>query len=95
MTVVIVRDVADRYRGFLASVMPEVAPGVFVSPELSRAVRDRLWAVLDGWWSGVPGGSIVLTWRDDSAPGRLGLLTLGLPKRTLIELDGALLVCRN
>ena len=95
MTVVIVRDVADRYRGFLASVMPEVAPGVFVSPELSRAVRDRLWAVLDGWWSGVPGGSIVLTWRDDSAPGRLGLLTLGLTKRTLIELDGALLVCRN
>ena len=95
MTVVIVRDVADRYRGFLASVMPEVAPGIFVSPELSRAVRDRLWAVLDGWWSGVPGGSIVLTWRDDAAPGRLGLLTLGLPKRTLVELDGALLVCRN
>lgn len=95
MTVIIVVDVADRYRGFCASIMPEIAPGVFVSPELSRAVRERLWTVLDGWWSGMPGGSIVLTWRDDAAPGRLGLLTLGLPKRTLVELDGALLVRRD
>ena len=95
MTVVIVRDVADRYRGFLASIMPEIAPGVFVSPELSRAVRERLWAVLDGWWSGMPGGSVVLIWRDNGASGRLGILTLGLPKRTLVELDGALLVRRG
>jgi CRISPR-associated protein Cas2 len=29
MTVVVTRDVADRYRGFLASIMPEVATGVF------------------------------------------------------------------
>ena len=57
MTVVVVRDVADRYRGFLASVMPEVAPGVFVSPDLSRAVRERVWTVLSGWWDAVPGGS--------------------------------------
>ena len=95
MTVVVVRDVAERYRGFLASVMPEIAPGVFVSAELSRAVRERLWAVLDGWWNGVPGGSVVLTWRDDASSGRLGVLTLGLPRRTLVELDGALLVRRE
>ena len=95
MTVVVVRDVADRYRGFLASVMPEVAPGVFVSPDLSRAVRERLWAVLSSWWDAVPGGSVLLTWRDDTAPGRLGLLTLGLPRRGLVDLDGALLVRRG
>ena len=95
MTVVVVRDVADRYRGFLASIMPEVAPGVFVSPDLSRGVRDRLWTVLSGWWDGLPGGSIILTWRDDNAAGRLGLSTLGLPRRELIELDGALLVRRS
>ena len=58
MTVVVVRDVADRYRGFLASIMPEVAPGVFVSPDLSRGVRERLWAVLSKWWDGAPGGSV-------------------------------------
>ncbi len=92
MTVVVTRDVPDRYRGFLASVMPEVAPGVFVSPELSRAVRERLWAVLDGWWDGMPGGSVTLLWRDDGSPGRLGLRTLGLPRRDLADLDGALLV---
>ena len=73
MTVAMVRDVADRYRGFLASLMPEVAPGVFVSAELSRGVRERVWAVLSGWWDAIPGGSIVLVWRDEAAPGRLGL----------------------
>ena len=89
-----VRDVADRYRGFLSSVMPEVAPGVFVSPDLSRGVRERVWVVLSGWWDVWPGGSVVVTWRDDNAAGRLGLLTLGLPRRELVDLDGALLVRR-
>jgi CRISPR-associated protein Cas2 len=92
MTTIVVRDVADRYRGFLASIMPEVAPGVFVSAELSRGVRERLWTVLSGWWSAVPGGSIVVIWRDDGAPGRLGLMTLGLPVRELADLDGVLAV---
>ena len=95
MTVVVVRDVPDRYRGFLASVMPEVAPGVFVSPDLSRGVRERIWTVLAGWWDGMPGGSVLLTWRDDKAAGRLGLLTLGHPPRHLTELDGMLLVHRS
>ena len=95
MTVVVVVDCPDRYAGFLASIMPEVAPGVFVSPELSRAVRERVWTVLAGWWDGMPGRSILLTWRDDAAPGRLGLRTLGLPRRTLVELDGSLLVRRG
>ena len=52
-------------------------------------------AVLDGWWSGLPGGSVVLSWRDNGASSRLGILTLGLPKRTLIELDCALLLHRD
>ena len=95
MTVVITRDVADRYRGFLASVMPEAAPGVYVAAELSRGVRERLWAVLSGWWPSLPGGSILLLWKDDAAPGRLGCLALGLPVRELVDLDGCLLVRRS
>ena len=95
MTVVVTRDVADRYRGFLASLMPEIGPGVFVSPELSRGVRERVWTVLDGWWQAVPGGSVLMVWRDDTAPGRLGLLSLGLPPRQLADLDGVLLVRRG
>lgn len=42
MTVLVLRDVADRYHGFLASIMPEIGPGIFVSPELSRGVRERV-----------------------------------------------------
>ena len=38
MMVVVTRDDADLYRGFLASIMPEVGPGLFVTPELSRGV---------------------------------------------------------
>ena len=94
MTVVVTRDVADRYRGFLASVMPEVAPGVFTSPELSRGVRERLWTVLGNWWSELPGGSIVMVWKDDGAPGRLGIASLGTPVRKLFDFDGVLVVAR-
>lgn len=92
MTVVVTRDVPDRYRGFLASVMPEVAPGVYISPELSKGVRERVWTVLSAWWSAVPGGSVVMTWRDGSAAGGLGLAMLGTPPVALADLDGVLVV---
>lgn len=95
MTVVVTRDVADRYRGFLSSIMPEVGPGMYVSPELSRGVRERVWTVLSGWWDGIPGGSLLMVWKDDSVPGRLGLLTLGMPARSLADLDGVLVVRRG
>ncbi len=95
MTVVVTRDVAERYRGFLSSIMPEAAPGVYVSPELSRGVRERLWMVVSDWWSAMPGGSILFVWKDDGAPGRLQLRALGLPPRELSDLDGALLVRRG
>ena len=49
MTIVVTRSVPDRYRGFLASCMLELAPGVYASPEMSRAVRDRVWAVCCEW----------------------------------------------
>ena len=94
MTVIVTRDVADRYRGFLASVMPEVAPGVYIAPELSRGVRERVWAVLKDWWLALPGGSIVLAWKDDNAPGRLGIASLGTPVRKLADFDGVLVVAR-
>lgn len=95
MTVIVTRDVADRYRGFLASAMPEIAPGVYVSPDLSRGVRERLWSVLSDWWLALPGGSILLAWRDDKAAGQLSILALGLPPRTLVDLDGVLCVRRD
>ena len=94
-TVVVTRDVADRYRGFLSSVMPEIAPGVYVSPALTHGVRERLWAVVEDWWRERPGGSVVLAWKDDAAPGRLSIATLGLPPVHLVDVDGALMVYRQ
>jgi CRISPR-associated protein Cas2 len=90
MTVIVTRDVADRYRGFIASIMPEVAAGVFTAPELSRGVRERIWTVLTDWWGQKPGGSVLMVWRDDKAPGGLGVASLGEPSRELANLDGVI-----
>jgi hypothetical protein len=49
LAVIVTRDVADRFRGFLASVMLEVAPGVFISPRMNKGVRERTWSVLADW----------------------------------------------
>lgn len=95
MTVLVTRDVVDRYTGFLRSVMPEVAAGVFTSPELSKGVRERVWTVLSEWWSAMPGGSVLMVWKDDQAPGRLGVLSLGVPSRELADLDGILVTKRR
>lgn len=95
MTVVVTRDVAPRYRGFLASVMLELAPGVYTAPRCSAAVRERVWSVLSGWWTTLPGGSILMTWPDQKAPGDQRVLTLGLPPVTLHEHDGLTLASRR
>ena len=95
MTLVVTRDVADRYRGFLASIMPEIAPGVYIAPELSKAVRQRIRAVLADWWGTLPGGSIIMGWKDEMAAGQLGIFVLGLPPVTLADVDGMLMVKRN
>lgn len=95
MTVVVTRDVEPRFRGFLASVMLEVAPGVYTSPRLSAGARDRVWEVMTAWHEALGGGSIVMTWRDVQAPGGQAVRMLGLPPRELRDVDGALLVRRE
>jgi CRISPR-associated protein Cas2 len=90
MVVIVTRDVADRFRGFIASFALEIAPGVYTAPRMSKAVRERVWAVLADWHATFGGGSIVMTWRDPAEPCGQGLRTLGLPARTFVELDGGL-----
>jgi CRISPR-associated protein Cas2 len=90
MTVIVTRDVPARTRGFLASIVPEPAPGVYTAPDLTKGVRERIWAVVSDWHVATGGGSIVMIWRDDKSPGGLGLLTLGSPPRELADLDGVL-----
>ena len=55
ITVIITRDVEDRYRGFLSSVMLEIAIGVYTSPRLTKAVRERIWSVVSDWPARIAG----------------------------------------
>ncbi len=95
MAMIVTRDVEDRYRGFLTSIMLEIAPGVYVAPDLSAGVRVRVWDVLSGWWERLGRGSIVLVWRDKDAVGNLHIETLGEPPKEIVDADGILLVKRR
>lgn len=91
LTVLITRDVEDRYRGFLASAMLELGPGAYASPSLSARARDKIWDVLSDWHSQLGNGSLVLIYADRQADGGLAVRHLGAPPRTAVRLDGALL----
>ncbi len=95
MCVIVTRDVPARFRGFLASCMLEIAPGVYTQPSISAAVRDRVWAVLEGWWYHFEKGSIVMTWSAPRLAARQGVLTLGEPPKELVEYDGLHLAKRD
>ena len=95
IAMVVTRNVEARYRGFLTSVMLEVAPGVYVAPDMSAAVRTRVWDVLSKWWDVLGTGSVVLVWRDKQAVGNLSIRTLGEPPKEIVDADGVLLVKRK
>jgi CRISPR-associated protein Cas2 len=88
MTVVVTREAPDRFRGFLASVMLELAPGVYTAPRMSAAVRERVWEVLVDWHRFAPLCGVVMTWPDATHPAGQVVATLGFPKRMLVNLDG-------
>lgn len=92
---VVTQNVEARYRGFLASIMLEVAPGVYVAPDLSAGVLKRLWGVLSDWWAALRSGSIVLIYRDTKAVGNLRIETLGEPPKEIVNADGILLMKRK
>lgn len=95
LTLIVMRDVEPRFRGFVASAMQELAPGVFVNPRMSAGVRDRIWDVLADWFGARGGGAIVMAFQEPQSIGGLSVRTLGLPARELREVDGLLLVRRE
>ena len=95
MAMVVTRNVEARYRGFLTSVMLEIAPGVYIAPDLSAGVRTRVWEVLAAWWEALGTGSLVLVWRDTSAVGNVRIQTLGEPPKEIVDAGGILLVKRS
>lgn len=94
MTVIVTRNVSDRIRGFLASFMLELAPGVYSGARMSRAVRDRVWNVLGEWFQAESDASIVAVWREPGMPGGQAARFLGVPPVDLVELDGVVLARR-
>lgn len=92
MTVVVTVNVEARYRGFLASVMLEIAPGVYTSPRMTSGIRDRIWEVLTGWYNELDRGAIVMTWSDPEAIGEQQTRLLGEAPKTFVEADGVYLV---
>lgn len=94
LVVIVTRDVPDRFRGFLASVMLEVAPTVYISPRMNPGVRTRTWATLSDWYAAEPQGSVIMVWRDSNEIGGIGIENLGDPPRKLVDVDGVWLVKR-
>lgn len=92
MTVIVTVNVEARYRGFLASVMLEIAPGVYTSPAMTQGIRERVWDVVARWYYELRSGSIVITWRDPAAPGGQRIRTLGEPPKDIVDADGVHLV---
>jgi CRISPR-associated protein Cas2 len=95
LVMIVTRDVADRFHGFLASIMLEVAPNVFVAPRMNKGVRERTWGVVADWHTQEPRGSLVMVWRDLNEVGGIGLDHLGTPPRELVEMDGMWLTRRS
>ena len=92
MTVVVTVNVEGRYRGFLASAMLEIAPGVYTSPDMNSGIRERVWDVLSRWYYELGNGAIVMTWREPSAVGGQRIRTLGEAPKEIVDADGVYLV---
>ena len=92
MTVIVTVNVEARYRGFMASAMLEIAPGVYTSPNMTSGIRDRIWEVVSGWYYELGNGSIVMTWRDPSAASEQEVRTMGESPKELVDADGVYLV---
>lgn len=95
LTIIVTRDVQGRYRGFLGSLMLELAPGVYISPRMNKAVRERVWSVMETWYGQLKQGAITLVWSERGAPGGVRVCQLGESPKGLVESDGLLLACRK
>ena len=92
MTIVVTVNVEGRYRGFLASAMLEIAPGVYTAPNMTAGIRERVWDVLERWYYELRQGAIVMTWRDPAAVAEQRILSLGEAPKELVDADGVHLV---
>lgn len=85
-TILVTRNAPDRFRGFLASCMLEVAPGTYLSPDMTKSVRGRVWDILVSWQEALPeDGGLLLLWPDKHAPSGVGMSFIGFPKKEIVQ----------
>lgn len=94
MTIVVTRNAEGRVRGFLASTMLEIASGVYTAPNMTPAVRERIWAVLEKWKVGEHDDGAVMTWPDAQAPGGQVIRVLGEAPLDLCDTPSVVLARR-
>lgn len=95
MTVVVTRNVSDRIRGFLASSMLELGPGVYSAPRLSIIVRERIWDAISEWLLLEREASVVMVWVDPQVPDGQNVRVFGMPPVELVEVDGLIVTRRT
>ena len=64
-------------------------------PDLTAGVRERIWAVVEDWFTTLGNGAVAMIWRDGTAAGGLALRHLGDPPKDIWDADGVLLVKRS
>lgn len=96
MTIAVTRNAPGRFRGFLASCMLEITPGVYVAPRMKKAVRERVWQTMLDWSEFLPADAgIALFWKSRKAASGLGMRLVGWPKKELVDVDGLWLAVRD
>ena len=88
MTVVVTNNAPGRIRGFLTSCMCEIGPGIYTAPRMTRAVRERIWTVLEEWTAAFPFCSVLMTWPDPQRTGGQAIEVLGLPVTSIHDHNG-------
>jgi CRISPR-associated protein Cas2 len=96
MTIAVTRNTPNRFNGFLASCMHEIAPGVYAAPRMKKSVRERVWNVMMEWAELLPqDGGVVLFWKSRNAPSGLGIRMIGWPKKEMVDHEGLWLTMRD
>jgi CRISPR-associated protein Cas2 len=78
---------AERFHGFPRSIMLNPHPGVYVSRDVDRAARERIWTILSSWHDADPRGMVVMIRPDKNRPMGVAITSLRAPKREIVEIE--------
>ena len=89
MVVIVLENASEKLRGILTRWMIETKPGVFVG-SLNAMVRDKIWDIVK---ADIPQGALLIYSCNNEQGYHIEML--GVPTRSLIDLDGLQLIKRK